>query len=69
MSESASKRAGKGKPHVIGAKAFAAITAVEGLRLGPASRRRLGELNASGLSPEQRRAEVLRHYAASGRKK
>jgi hypothetical protein len=47
---------------VLGARTFAAITAVEGLRLGTASRKRLQALKAGGLSPAERREEVLRAY-------
>ena len=53
----ASKSASKGKA-VLGRTAFAAISAVEGLKLSSAGRERL-----KGPSPpEQRRAEVLRAY-------
>jgi len=40
MSEAATKPR-KPKPRILGTKAFAAITAVEGLRLSAASRTRL----------------------------
>jgi hypothetical protein len=43
---------------VLGRKTFAAISAVEGLALTSAGRKRL----ASPLSSDQRRAEVLRAY-------
>jgi hypothetical protein len=59
----------KPKPRVLGAKAFAAITAVEDLRLSAVSRKRLQALKTSGLSPDERRAEVLRAYAGLGRRK
>ena len=43
---------------VLGARAFAAISAVEGLKLSPAGRKRV-----YGAAPvEQRRAEVIRAY-------
>lgn len=51
---------------VRGAKAFAAISAVDGLRLNAASRRRLDQLKSAGLTVEQRRAEVLRAYTDLG---
>lgn len=57
------------KSRVLGAKAFAAICAVEGLRLSAASRKRLAVLKAAGLTTEERRAEVLRAYAGLGRRK
>jgi len=53
---SESKR--RGKSTMLGARAFAAISAVEGLKLTTAGRKRL-----QGSAPiEQRRAEVLRAY-------
>jgi hypothetical protein len=42
---------------------------VEGLQLSAASRRRLEDLKASGLSIEERRAEVLRVYTSFSSKK
>ena len=48
---------------VVGSKAFSAITAVEGLRLSGASKKRLADLRRSAMSPDQRRAEVVRAYA------
>jgi hypothetical protein len=47
---------------VLGPKAFAAITAVEGLALSSASKRRLASLHASDLSDDERRAEIIRAY-------
>jgi hypothetical protein len=56
-------------PKVLGGKTFAAIAAVEGLRLSATSKKRLATLKASDLTPEERRAEVLRAYApAKGRR-
>lgn len=54
------KRTAKGA--VLGAKAFAAISAVEGLRLSSASKKRLTALKSRKLSQDERRAEVLRAY-------
>jgi hypothetical protein len=53
---SESKR--RGQSTVLGARAFAAISAVEGLKLTPAGRKRV----LGGEPIEQRRAEVLRAY-------
>ncbi|WP_316187740.1 MULTISPECIES: hypothetical protein [unclassified Bradyrhizobium] len=47
---------------VLGDKTFAAISAVEGLKLGKASRDRLSSLDKAKLTPAQKRAEVLRAY-------
>jgi hypothetical protein len=49
---------------VIGTKAFAAITAVEGLKLSAASKARLSNLKAKGLNNDERRAEIMRVYRA-----
>lgn len=50
-------------PYVLGRKTFAAITAVEGLKLSVAGERRLAETGM--LTPDQRRAEVIRAYMGS----
>jgi hypothetical protein len=50
---------------VIGTKAFAAITAVEGLKLSAASKTRLADLKAKGLNNDERRAEIIRAYRAA----
>ena len=64
------KRSGKSaKRAVLGSRKFAAITAVEGLRLNPESRKRLSALKASELSADERRAEVLRAYVDPSRRK
>jgi hypothetical protein len=47
-------------PYVLGRKTFAAITAVEGLKLSAAGEQRLEK--TVELSPDQRRAEVIRAY-------
>jgi len=46
----------------IGRKRFAAISAVEGIKLTPDMERRAAELNRQGLTPEERiRAIVAAH--------
>jgi len=47
---------------VLGRKTFEAITAVEGLKLSAAGRQRVSSLSASALTPDQRRAAVLKAY-------
>jgi hypothetical protein len=47
---------------ILGDKTFAAISAVEGLKLGRASKARLSALSKTKLTPAQKRAEVLRAY-------
>jgi hypothetical protein len=60
----------KAKPtRTLGKKAFAAISAVEGLRLSKSSRERLKALEQSNLSLEERRAEVLRAYVGTNSRK
>ncbi len=50
------------KERILGAKAYASMAKVEGLKLGRDSAQRLER--TKGLSPEKRRAEVLRAYGA-----
>ena len=49
---------------ILGDKAYAAIAAVEGLYLSEASKKRLAALRASGLTPDEPRAAVLRAYGS-----
>ena len=51
------------KPYVLGQYRFAAITAVEGLKLSRDAEARLQRTRT--LSPEQRRAETIRAFAES----
>ena len=51
------------KPYVLGQVRFAAITAVEGLKLSRDAEARLQRTRT--LSPEQRRAETIRAFAES----
>ena len=51
----------------LGAKAYASMAKVEGLRLSKESTARLER--TKGLSPEKRRAEVLRAYGADATKR
>lgn len=48
--------------HVLGQRTFAAITAVEGISLSAASRKRLTDMNKRKLSPDDQRTEVIRAY-------
>ena len=59
------KRPSRHEARRLGSKAFAAITAVEGLALSNAGRRRLADMKARKLSPDRQRAEVLKAYAAT----
>jgi hypothetical protein len=51
-----------GGSRIIGSRAFAAISAVEGLKLSCASRERLDRLRSSDLSGEERRSAVRNAY-------
>lgn len=69
MSKHHTKLVGRSQTRVLGAKAFAAISAVEGLQLSSTSKKRLALLKDSEMTPAERRAEVLRAYASvKGRK-
>lgn len=64
MSKSTRPPAGS---RALGAKAYAAMAKVEGLRLSKESSDRLER--TKGLSPEKRRAAVLAAYGAGGKPK
>jgi hypothetical protein len=51
-----------GDAHVLGDRTFAAITAVEGVRLSTASRKRLSDMNSRKLPADEQRSEVIRAY-------
>ena len=48
--------------HVLSQQTFAAITAVEGISLSAASRKRLADMNKRKLSPDDQRTEVIQAY-------
>ena len=50
---------------VLGDRAFAAISAVEGVALSAESRARLAAMRNRKLSPEEQRAEIIRAYAGA----
>jgi competence protein ComGC len=54
----------KANSRVIGTRAFAAISAVEGLKLSHDSRTRLDHLRSSGLANEEQRSAVRDAYRA-----
>lgn len=62
---SKSSRTGYDRP--LGAKAYAAMAKVEGLKLSKSSSERLER--TKGMSPDKRRAEVLRAYGAKPKRK
>lgn len=57
-----SKTTKTSKQFVIGGVKFAAITAVEGMSLKPASKARLEGLHARGLSQDEKRREIIKAY-------
>jgi len=63
MSKARSKPDGGSR--VLGPRAFAAISAVEGLRLSRDSRARLEALRSSGLGGEERRSAVRDAYRSA----
>lgn len=65
MTKAKSDAAKRPTHFVLGQKAFAAISAVEGLVLNSVSEKRLKDLVASDLTPEERRKAVIAAYSAS----
>lgn len=59
----------RSKTRILGERTFAAITAVEGIKLSKESKGRLTSLKRSGLSHDERRAEIIRAYAGAKGKK
>jgi hypothetical protein len=53
--------------YVIGRKAMAAISAVEGLTLSHAAKLRLAEADRLGLTPAQRQAAIAKAYRAAAK--
>lgn len=49
--------------HVLGEQTFAAITAVEGISLSEASRKRLASMKKRKLTSEEQRSEIIRAYS------
>jgi hypothetical protein len=47
---------------VVGPADFAKISAVEGIRLKPAMKRRAAEASSKGLSAEETRKAIIRSY-------
>lgn len=52
-----------GADHVLGQRTFAAISAVEGVGLTAAGRKRLADMKKRKLSADQQRSEVISAYA------
>jgi hypothetical protein len=56
-----SRKSGK-TSFVIGAAGFTKISAVEGIRLSPAMKKRAADAGSRGLSAEEARREIIRIY-------
>jgi hypothetical protein len=50
---------------VVGAAGFAKISAVEGIRLSPAMKKRAAEAGSKGLTAEETRRAIIRSYRKS----
>jgi hypothetical protein len=53
----------KSSGFVLGRARFEKISAVEGIKTSPASRRMFAEFDRKGLTPEQRRKAIFEKYA------
>ncbi|MBZ9603188.1 hypothetical protein [Phyllobacterium chamaecytisi] len=62
MKKTIKRVVGASDGHVLGDRAFAAITAVEGIRLSETSRERLASMKTRKLTAEEQRTEVIRAY-------
>ena len=62
MKKTGKELSGTGDGHVLGQRTFAAITAVEGISLSSASRKRLADMKKRKLSLDEQRTEVIRAY-------
>ena len=49
---------------IIDAAGFAKISAVEGIRLSPAMKKRAAEAGSKGLTPEETRRVIIRAYCS-----
>jgi len=50
------------KKRVLGMRTFAAISAVEGLHLSPAGKKRLSAMGRNKLSPKEQREQIVKAY-------
>ncbi len=62
MKKAIKRLASTGDGHVLGQRTFAAITAIEGISLSAASRKRLAAMKKRKLSNDEQRSEVIRAY-------
>jgi hypothetical protein len=59
------KRKGTKTGFVVGAAAFAKISAVEGIHLSPAMKKRAAEAISKGLTLEETRRAIIRSYRSA----
>jgi hypothetical protein len=57
------KRAAKGATLTLGLVGFASISAVEGIRMRPSTRKMFADFDRRGLSPAERRREIFEKHA------
>ena len=62
MKKAARRLGAEGERLVLGERTFAAISAVEGLSLSKASRKRLVSMKKRKLTSAEQRSEVIRAY-------
>jgi len=58
----------KSRPLTLGLAAFAKISAIEGVRLSPESRKMFAEFERKGLSDQQRREAIMTKHAGKAKK-
>jgi hypothetical protein len=62
MKKTVKRLVGKSEGHMLGERTFAAITAVEGISLSAAGRKRFASMKKRKLTNDQQRSEVIRAY-------
>ncbi|MEN2788343.1 hypothetical protein ABC974_01790 [Sphingomonas oligophenolica] len=67
MTKLSKKRPISAEARVLGDRAFAAITAIEGIALSLESQRRFASMRSRNLTPQEQRAEIIRAYADAKR--
>lgn len=63
MSKRANKLRTSPETRILGTRSFAAISAVEGLSLSHASKKRLAAVTRSKLSPQEQRLQIIKAYS------
>ena len=63
MKKTPKASASPARGHALGDRTFAAITAVEGISLSAASRKRLATMKKRKLTGDEQRTEIIRAYS------